>query len=87
MAELTQNEILLGDALQKIWDDWEFIVGVLCDLKNEQERVEILDFIRNNSDVTPDDIMVMSLDMALKHEPQPLNKDKFNLMRTRWCRE
>lgn len=85
MAELTQNEILLGDALQKIWDDWEFIVGVLCDLQYEKEREDVLDIIRNNGDVTPDDIMVMSLDLALKHETQSLDEDKFNLMRTRWC--
>ena len=64
IEKLSNTEKQLLELLSEIWDDSDFIVGVLNSLKDDDERKEIIEFIENNDDVTSEQIVLLSLDIS-----------------------
>ena len=64
MRKLTEVEKELVEKLRIIWDDKEFVIGVLSCLKDDEERGEVIEFIDNNDDVTSEQIDLLSLDIS-----------------------
>ena len=64
MEKLSNTEKQLLELLSEIWDDSDFIVGVLNSLKDDDERKEVIEFIENNDDATSEQIVLLSLDIS-----------------------
>lgn len=61
MRKLTDVEKELVEKLCIIWNDREFVIGVLSFLESEEERKYVLDFIQSKKDVTSDDVIYLVL--------------------------
>lgn len=62
---------LLGNKLAAIWDDYEFVIGVLSDLDTEEEVQRVIDYIDAGIDVDPSSIVCFSTEIHLsKSEAQ-----------------
>lgn len=64
MRKLTETEKELAGKLRSIWNDKEFVMGVLSHLKDDEEREEIIEFIDSNDDVTSEQITLLALDIS-----------------------
>jgi hypothetical protein len=64
IEKLSNTEKQLLELLSEIWDDSDFIVGVLNSLKDDDERKEVIEFIENNDDATSEQIVLLSLDIS-----------------------
>lgn len=64
MRHLTELEKELVKKLRTIWNDKEFVIGVLSHLKDDEERGELIEFIDNNDDVTSEAVTLLSLDIS-----------------------
>lgn len=64
MEKLSDTEKQLLELLSTIWNNPDFIVGVLNSLKDDDERKEVIEFVENNEDVTSEQIDLLSLDIS-----------------------
>lgn len=55
----------LADKLRDIWDDEEFIVGVLSDLETEEDLERVIRYINAGVDIDPSSIVCFSTEMQL----------------------
>ena len=55
----------LADKLRDIWDDEEFIVGVLSDLETEEDLERVIRYIDAGVDIDPSSIACFSTEMQL----------------------
>lgn len=55
----------LVDKLRDIWDDEEFIVGVLSDLETEEDLERVIRYIDAGVDIDPSSIVCFSTEMQL----------------------
>lgn len=70
MRKLTETEKELVKKLRDIWDDKEFVIGVLSHLKDDEERGEIIEFIASNDNVKSEDVVLLSLDIDRLRDTQ-----------------
>ena len=59
--KLTKTEERLVDKLLAIWNDAEFVAGVLAYLESDVERQTMLDYIAKTDNATPDDLALLAL--------------------------
>ena len=64
VRKLTEVEKELIEKLRSIWNDKNFVIGVLSYLKNDEERSKLIEFIDSNDDVTSEQIDLLSLDIS-----------------------
>lgn len=64
MRKLTEVEKELVEKIRAIWNDKEFVIGVLSHLKDDEEREELIEFIDSNDDVTSEQITLFALDIS-----------------------
>lgn len=64
MRKLTEVEKELVKKLRDIWNDKEFVIGVLSHLKDDQERSELIEFIGSNDDVTSEAVTLLAMDIS-----------------------
>ena len=62
---LNQLYQTLADKLRDIWDDEEFIVGVLSDLETEEDIERVIRYIDAGVDIDPSSIVCFSTEMQL----------------------
>lgn len=55
----TETGRKLFDLLKKIWDDEDFIVGTLAEVKGDEKRQKLIDFIEQEN-ITDDEIIVLA---------------------------
>lgn len=55
----------LADKLRDIWDDEEFIVGVLSDLETDEDLERVIRYIDAGVDIDPSSIVCFSTEMQL----------------------
>ena len=55
----TETGRKLFDLLKNIWDDEDFIVGTLSEVKGDEKRQKLIDFIEKEN-VTDDEIIVLA---------------------------
>ncbi len=70
MRKLTETEKELVKKLRDIWNDKEFVIGVLSHLKDDKERGEIIEFIASNDNVKSEDVVLLSLDIDRLRDTQ-----------------
>ena len=61
MARITPTEKQLISMLKEIWNDKDFVIGIITDLETDEERQVVIDYIKNADDVTPEDLVLLSL--------------------------
>ena len=64
VRKLTEVEKELVEKLRSIWNDKNFVIGVLSYLKNDEERRKLIEFIDSNDDVTSEQIDLLSLNIG-----------------------
>lgn len=64
MRKLTEVEKELVEKLRAIWNDKEFVIGVLSHLKDDEERGELIEFIDSSDDVTSEAVTLLALDIS-----------------------
>ncbi len=65
----TPNTSKLIEKLKLYWDnDEEFIMGVLCNAKTEEEKQLVIDYIEQGEDVSFENIILFALDLKLSHK-------------------
>lgn len=70
MRKLTEVEKELVKKLRDIWDDKEFVIGVLSHLKDDEERGEIIELIDSNDNAKSEDVVLLSLDIDRSRDTQ-----------------
>lgn len=58
---ISKTRKLLIDKLFSIWNNKNFVIGVICNLKSDDEVQHIIRFIQNNKGASTDDILLESL--------------------------
>lgn len=82
---LSKNEVIrlrfskelkaeLIQALRKIFDDKDFVLGILCDLGSDKDIQMVLDYIHQNKDAKTEDIILLSLSIAEANAAAPKRK-------------
>lgn len=66
-------------ALRKIFDDKEFVLGVLCDLASDEDIDIVLSYIKQHENVSAEDIILLSLNIA--EQDDEIIVDDFNILR------
>lgn len=61
-----QYLIELAEKLNNIWDDFEFILGVLNDVDHIDDCAELTEYIDNHKDITSSDVIKKSVELADK---------------------
>lgn len=59
--KLTKTEVRLTDKLLAVWDDAEFVAGILAYLESDEERQAMLDYIDESEEVTTEELVLLSL--------------------------
>ena len=59
---MTNKDILIRE-LRKIRNDDDFIIGVISNAKTEENYKLVLEFIKQDIDVTPPNLLMLSLDL------------------------
>lgn len=70
MRKLTETEKELVKKLRDIWNDKEFVIGVLSHLKDDKERGEIIELIDSNDNAKSEDVVLLSLDIDRSRDAQ-----------------
>ncbi len=55
----------LADKLRAIWDDEEFIIGVLSDLETKEDLERVIRYIDAGVDIDPSSIVCLSTEIQL----------------------
>ena len=59
--KLTKTEKRLVDKLFAIWNDAEFVAGIIAYLEDDAERQTMLDYLAENENATTEDLVLLSL--------------------------
>lgn len=60
----TETGKKLYDLLKDIWDDQEFIFGTLLELKGDEKKQKLIDFIEKEKVTSSDIVISASMDIA-----------------------
>ena len=64
-----QLELTLAKKLKNIWDDYEFVIGVLNFAETDEERLVIMEYLDSDEDITPSRISILAYDLYVNgHE-------------------
>ena len=64
MMHISEIEIEFASKLAEIWDDREFIIGMLSIVEHNDDMSRIIDFIDAGVDVDVETVIVLALDLA-----------------------
>lgn len=73
--KLTGAQKKLYNILIDIWDDVDFIAGVLNSLESDEECEDVIEYIENNKAVSPSQITLLAID--IDHSRGGIIKDAF----------
>lgn len=68
MNTATSLEKELRKELIQLWNDDEFIDGVLAFARTEEERKSVLGLIYSNKDITSDDVLLFATYIAMDRD-------------------
>lgn len=66
MADTKEIKRKLFDKLKAYYPDKDFVVGVISNVKEDEDRQAIIDFIDNDEDVSVENIILLSLHLNNK---------------------
>lgn len=61
MADTKEIKRKLFDKLKTYYPDKDFVVGVISNVKHDEDRQTIIDFIENDEEVSVENIILLSL--------------------------
>ena len=64
MTKLSETSLKLIERLEELWDDREFVIGIMSMAKTEEERAVVLDYIENGRDVSTDTVSVLAVHLS-----------------------
>lgn len=64
----SENALELSKLLEGISKDPEFILGVLNDLKTDEDNQKVIEYIKNGEDVSYENVILMALDLNLQRK-------------------
>ena len=64
MADTKEVKRKLFDKLKAYYPDKDFVVGVVSDVKEDEDREAIIDYIDNGEDVSVENIILLSLHLS-----------------------
>ena len=64
MEKIHGKEKALAKLLFGVFEDYEFVFGVLADLKSDDERQTVINEIVKNPEITSEEIILTSLTIA-----------------------
>ena len=64
--------------LRKIFDDKEFVLGILCDMRSDDDIETLLNYIKKNDNIEAQDIILLS--MNIEKLDNDLIVDDFNIV-------
>lgn len=65
---MTKTEERLFFRLKNLYNDKDFVVGVMSSVDDDSDAEAILSFIENGEDVTPENIILLALELDISHE-------------------
>lgn len=68
MAALTKTEEQLVRKLKRIWNDYDFLIGVISYLKTDEERQKLIDSIDAGLLTNDEEIVLFALDIQQERE-------------------
>ena len=77
MSKLTQTEKKLVEKLRSLRNDKEYVLGVITNLEDDDERQFMLDYIDKNEDASPDDVLLLSLHIESERNGESMIIDNF----------
>lgn len=63
---MTKTEELLVKKLFAVWNDAEFVCGVISNLETDEERQAVLDYIKDNDGASAEDISLLALHIDIE---------------------
>lgn len=64
--------------LRKVFDDKEFVIGILCDLRSDEDIETLLTYIQKNENIESQDIILFA--MNIDKLDNDLIVDDFNIV-------
>lgn len=64
----SKKALELSNLLESISKDPEFILGVLNDLKTDEDIQKVIDYIQNGEDVSYENVILIALDLNLQRK-------------------
>ena len=62
--KLTAIEETLVRKLFSVWKDKEFVLGIICNLSNDEERQMVIDAIDNNKNIRPEQLTALAINIS-----------------------
>ena len=66
--KISEKGLSLVDKLKQYSTDDDYIIGILLDVKSEEDKQLLLDYIDNGKDVSYESIILYALDLRLQRE-------------------
>lgn len=66
--KVSKTTINLVEKLRNIFDDHEFVLGILAFVDTESDRKTLLDFINTGKDVDIETVTILALELNDNHE-------------------
>lgn len=64
----SKKALELSNLLESISKDQEFILGVLNDLKTDEDIQKVIDYIQNGEDVSYENVILIALDLNMQRK-------------------
>jgi hypothetical protein len=65
MRELTSTGIELVHKLRAIWNDKEFVIGILSHVETDEERRQVINFIDDSDNIRSEEVVLFALNIDL----------------------
>ena len=64
--ELTKNDIDLIKLLKKVWNNPEFIINIIGNFENEEQKGKMVKWLQTHSDVNHIDVIGQMLEITMR---------------------
>lgn len=68
MSKLSETSLKLIKKLEELWNDREFVIGIMSDAVTEEERAEVLRFMETYDDVNVETVTVFAIRLAQRRD-------------------
>lgn len=80
---MLETAVSLGKKLRTVYDNKDFVMGILATVQNEEDQNEIIDVIDRGTDVDDEVITVLAIELSRKRKMYTLHQLKEKKMSIR----
>ncbi len=62
---MTKIKLMLGEKLCQLYDDKDFVIGVMSSAVSDNDAQAILDYMQSGENVTAEDIILFALELDM----------------------